>query len=177
MLLLLLFCESAGPLWILSLPSAQLWLLFRPELHGSPPGPSSVSITPMDKPSPPSLWPQTRTVQRVGGIYNPMISSQGRVLSMALHSTLFYPLRSEQPLKGPFKGLGMLGRKSKMQVGSRGPGCSLLPGCSVTDQKMSLEQLLLTLAPPECFPSEKKKDETSFPGAGRCLRIICKDNY
>ena len=67
---------------------------------------------------PAQFWPQTRTVQRMGGIYNPMISSQGRVLSMALHSTLFYPLRSEQPLKGPFKGLGMLGRKSNMQVGS-----------------------------------------------------------
>ena len=100
-------------------PSAQLQLLFRPELHGSPPGPSSVSIiTPMDQPSLPRLWPQTRTAQRVGGIYNPMISSQGRVLSMALHSILFYPLCSEQPLKGPFKRLGMLGRKGKMQVGS-----------------------------------------------------------
>ena len=120
----LLFCESAGPLWILSLPSAQLRLLFRPELHGSPPGPSSVSVAPVDKPSLPSLWPQTGTAQRVGGIYNPMLSSQGRLMSMALHSILFYPLCSEQPLKGPFKGLGMLGRKSKMQVGSRVPSGS-----------------------------------------------------
>ncbi|XP_027820103.2 L-gulonolactone oxidase isoform X5 [Ovis aries] len=44
----------------------ELQLLFRPELHGSPPGPSSVSIiTPMDQPSLPRLWPQTRTAQRV----------------------------------------------------------------------------------------------------------------
>lgn len=96
-----------------------------------PPGAAWVSTRPVisvhhtrGQAFPAHLWPQTGTAQRAGGIYNPMISSQGHVLSMALHSILFYPLRSEQPLKGPFKGLGMLGRKSKMQVGSRVPGCS-----------------------------------------------------
>lgn len=120
-----------------------------------------------------------QNAQRVGGIYNHDFLPEGRVLSMALHSIFFYPLCSEQPLKGPFRGWECLGGRVRCRWEAESQAAPLRGEQSREEGKRTNQKTVTgaaspPLAPPECFPSEKKKDETSFPGAGRCLRTnVC----